>query len=223
VAGHAARLTPVADGLLLLSPLAQRGDVGAHPHGVAREQPATAGTRGDPQRGDRGQSKRQDQSKGGLRGYDAHKQVKGRKRHLLVDTQGLLLKVVVSAADVQDRDGARLLAHAVRLYGPHLPRLSLVWADAAYGGQLVEDLRQLMGWEVAVVKRSNTQPRTAFAVQPHRWIVERTFSWFGGFRRLSKDYESELESSEAMIYAAMSHLLLRRLAKQKPAGCGPDG
>jgi putative transposase len=149
--------------------------------------------------------------------------VKGRKRHLLVDTQGLLLKVVVSAADVQDRDGARLLAHAVRLYGPHLPRLSLVWADAAYGGQLVEDLRQLMGWEVAVVKRSNTQPRTAFAVQPHRWIVERTFSWFGGFRRLSKDYEYELESSEAMIYAAMSHLLLRRLAKQKPVGCGPDG
>lgn len=149
--------------------------------------------------------------------------MKGRKRHLLVDTQGLLLKVVVSAADVQDRDGARLLAHAVRLYGPHLPRLSLVWADAAYGGQLVEDLRQLMGWEVAVVKRSDTQPRTAFAVQPHRWIVERTFSWFGGFRRLSKDYEYELESSEAMIYAAMSHLLLRRLAKQTPAGCGPAG
>lgn len=149
--------------------------------------------------------------------------MKGRKRHLLVDTQGLLLKVVVSAADVQDRDGARLLAHAVRLYGPHLPRLSLVWADAAYGGQLAEVLRQLMGWEVAVVKRSNTQPRTAFAVQPHRWIVERTFSWFGGFRRLSKDYEYELESSEAMIYAAMSHLLLRRLAKQTPAGCGPAG
>lgn len=149
--------------------------------------------------------------------------MKGRKRHLLVDTQGFVLKVVVSAADVQDRDGARLVAHALRFSGPDLPRLSLVWADAAYGGQLVEDLRQLMGWEVAVVKRSNTQPRTAFAVQPHRWIVERTFSWFGGFRRLSKDYEYELESSEAMIYAAMSHLLLRRLAKQTPAGCGPAG
>jgi putative transposase len=149
--------------------------------------------------------------------------VNGRKRHLLVDTQGLVLKVVVSAADVQDRDGARLLAHAVRFSGPDLPRLSLVWADAAYGGQLVEDLRQQMGWEVAVVKRSDTQPRTAFAVQPHRWIVERTFSWFGGFRRLSKDYEYELESSEALIYAAMSHLLLRRLAKQTPAVSGPDG
>jgi putative transposase len=148
--------------------------------------------------------------------------VKGRKRHLLVDTQGLLLKVVVSAADVQDRDGARLLAHALRLYGPDLPRLSLVWADAAYGGQLVEDLRQLMGWNVEVVKRSDTQPRSAFAVQPHRWIVERTFGWFGGFRRLSKDYEYQVESSEAFIYAAMSHLMLRKLtrlsAPSSPAG-----
>jgi putative transposase len=139
--------------------------------------------------------------------------VKGRKRHLLVDTQGFVLKVVVSAADVQDRDGARLLAHAVRFYGPDLPRLSLVWADAAYGGQLVDDLRQLMGWEVAVVKRADTQPPSAFAVQPHRWIVERTFSWLGGCRRLSKDYEYQVESSEALLYAAMSHLMLRRLAR----------
>ena len=123
---------------------------------------------------------------------------------------------------MQDRDGARLLAHAVRLYGPHLPRLSLVWADAAYGGQLVEDLCQLVGWQVEVVKRSDTQPRSAFALQPHRWIVERTCSWFGGFRRLSKDYEYQVESSEALIYAAMSHLMLRTLtrssAPSSPAG-----
>lgn len=148
--------------------------------------------------------------------------MKGRKRHLLVDTQGFVLKAVVSAADVQDRDGARLLAHAVRLYGPHLPRLSLVWADAAYAGQLVEDLRQLVGGQVEVVKRSDTQPRSAFAVQPHRWIVERTFGWFGGFRRLSKDYEYQVESSEALIYAAMSHLMLRKLTRlsalSSPAG-----
>jgi putative transposase len=140
----------------------------------------------------------------------------------LVDTQGFVLKVVVSAAHVQDRDGARLLAHALRLYGPDLPRLSLVWADAAYAGQLVEDLRQLMGWEVEVVKRSDTQPRSTFAVQPHRWIVERTFGWFGGFRRLSKDYEYQVESSEALIYAAMSHLMLRRLARS-PAPSSPSG
>jgi putative transposase len=142
--------------------------------------------------------------------------VSGRKRHLLVDTQGFVLKAVVSAADVQDRDGARLLAHAVRLYGPHLPRLSLVWADAAYGGQLVDELRERMGWDVEVVKRSDSQPRTTFAVQPHRWIVERTFSWFGGCRRFSKDYEYQVESSEALIYAAMSHLMLRRLARPTP-------
>src|SRR5262249_59628687 len=113
---------------------------------AARTQPATPGTGGDAQCGDRGQSNRQDESKGGLRGDDAHKQVKGRKRHLLVDTQGFVLKVVVSSANVQDRDGARLRAHALRLYGPKFPRLSLLWADAAYGGHLVEDLRELMGW-----------------------------------------------------------------------------
>ena len=88
--------------------------------------------------------------------------MKGRKRHLLVDTQGLVLKVVVSAANVQDRDGARLLAQALRFYGPQFPRLSLVWADAAYGGQLVDALRQLMGWQLEVVKRADTQPRSAF-------------------------------------------------------------
>ncbi len=144
--------------------------------------------------------------------------MKGRKRHLLVDTQGFVLKVVVSAANVQDRDGARLLAHALRFYGPQFPRLSLVWADAAYGGQLVEDLREQMGWTVEVVKRSDTQPRSAFAVQPHRWIVERTFSWLGGCRRLSKDYEYQVESSEALIYTAMSHLMLRRLARSPTNG-----
>ena len=138
----------------------------------------------------------------------------GRKRHLLVDTQGFVLKVVVSAADVQDRDGARLLAHAVQRYGPDLPRLSLVWADAAYAGPLADDLRQQMGWTLAVVKRSDLQPRGSFAVQPHRWIVERTFSWWGGLRRLSKDYEYQVESSEALIYAGMSHLMLRRLSRR---------
>jgi putative transposase len=151
--------------------------------------------------------------------------VSGRKRHVLVDTLGFVLKVVVSAADVQDRDGARLLAQALQLYGPDLPRLALVWADAGYAGQLVDDLCRQMGWTLEVVKRPGTQPRAEFAVQPHRWIVERTFSWWGGLRRLSKDYEYQVESSEALIYAGMSHLLLRRLtrapasaARSSPAG-----
>ena len=87
----------------------------------------------------------------------------------------------------------------------------------------MEDLRQLVGWQVEVVKRSDTQPRSAFAVQPHRWIVERTFGWFGGFRRLSKDYEYQVESSEALIYAGMSHLLLRRLRRRAQPLSSPAG
>jgi putative transposase len=105
---------------------------------------------------------------------------------------------------------------------PPLPRLSLVWADAGYRGQRVDDLRAQMGWALEVVKRSDIQPRRAFAVQPHRWIVERTFSWWGGLRRLSKDDEYQVESSEAMMYAGMSHLMLRRLvrpaARSSPTG-----
>ncbi len=148
----------------------------------------------------------------------------GRQRHLLVDPQGFVLKVVVSAADVQDRDGGRLVAHAVRLFGPPLPRLTLIWADAAYAGAFVEERREPLGWTVQIVKRCDEQPKPpGFQVQPQRWIVERTFGWFGGFRRLSKDYEYELESSEALIYVAMSHLMLRRLAKQTLLASSPDG
>jgi len=105
--------------------------------------------------------------------------VRGRKRHLLLDTHGCALTVVVSAADVQDRDGARLVAHALRLYGPDLPRLSLVWADAGYSGPLGDELREQIGWEVEIVTRSDTRPKDTFAVQPHRGIVERTFAWGG--------------------------------------------
>ena len=135
-----------------------------------------------------------------------------------MDTQGFVLKVVVSAADVQDREGARLVAHALQRDGPQLPLLRRVWADAGYSGPLADELRAQLGWEVEIVKRSDQQPKAAFAVQPHRWIVERTFAWWGGLRRLSKDYEYQVESSEALIYAGMSHLLLRRLARSAPTG-----
>ncbi|MBF6590024.1 MAG: transposase, partial [Ktedonobacterales bacterium] len=145
--------------------------------------------------------------------YDAHKKVMGRKRHLLVDTQGFALKVVVSAADVQDRDGARLVAHAPRLYGPAFPRLTKLWADGGSSGPLADELRQQMGWDVEIVKRSDTQPPDTFAVQPHRWTVERTFAWWGGLRRLSRDYEYQVESSEALIYAGMTRLMLRRMTR----------
>lgn len=96
---------------------------------------------------------------GGPRGDDAHKQVMGRKRHLLMDTQGFALKVVVSAADVHDWDGARLVAQALQVYGLELPQLRKVWVDAGYSGVLVEELRDRMGWDLDIVKRSDTQPK----------------------------------------------------------------
>lgn len=146
----------------------------------------------------------------------------GRKRHLLVDTQGFALKVVVSAADVQDRDGARLVAHALQVDGPTLPRLTKVWADAGYRGPLADDLRNQLGWDLEIVKRSDSQPKGTFVVQPRRWIVERTFAWWSGLRRLSRDYEYQVESSEALIYAGMSRLMLRRMTRatacSSPAG-----
>jgi len=135
--------------------------------------------------------------------------VKGRKRHLLVDTEGLVLKVVVSAADVPDYEGGELLIEALRVFGPELPRLVKVWADGAYA-RLVEWAQRLMGWDVAVVKRP--EGSKGFVVVPRRWAVERTFAWLGRYRRLSKDYEFRVESSEAFIYLAMTRNMARRLA-----------
>ena len=147
---------------------------------------------------------------GGLRGFDSGKKVKGRKRQVLVDTLGLLLVVVVHSASVQDRDGARLLFERVLT---RFPRLQLIWADASYAGPKLGDwLKQACRWLLEIVKRSD--PIHTFEVQPHRWIVERTFGWFNRERRLSKDYEQLPETSEAWIYVTMSRLMLRRLARQ---------
>jgi putative transposase len=143
--------------------------------------------------------------------------VSGRKRHVLVDTPGFVLKVVVSAADVHDRSGACLVAWALRHFGLALPRLTHLWADAGYAGALEEELREQMGWEVEIVTRADDQPTGTFAVQPHRWIVERTIGWWGGFRRLTKDYEDPVESSEAMIDAGMTDLTRLRLARSEVA------
>ena len=133
-----------------------------------------------------------------------------------------MLKVVVSAADVQDRAGAQLVAQALQQYGPELPGLQRVWADAGYSGPLADELRDQVGWELEIVKRSDTQPTGTFAVQPHRWVVERTFAWWGGLRRLSRDYEYQVESSEALIYLGMSQLMLRRMSRSV-AGSSPAG
>jgi len=143
----------------------------------------------------------------GLRGYDAGKKVKGTKRHLLVDTAGLLLLIVVHAANVQDRDGAKLVLARAR---EKCPGVRLVWADGGYAGKLVAWLQQFCGWVLEIVKRS--EGAKGWELLPRRWVVERTISWLNGYRRLSKDYEYWPETSEAMIQIAMIHLMLRRLA-----------
>lgn len=146
----------------------------------------------------------------GLRGYDAGKKVKGRKRHILVDTMGLLLMAVVHAASVQDRDGAKWVLEKARQC---FHRLQLVWADGGYAGHLVEWVEQTCHWVLEIVKRSDDVK--GFQVLPRRWVVERTLAWLGRYRRLSKDYEELPQTSEAMIYAAMTHLMVRRLAEQR--------
>jgi putative transposase len=135
--------------------------------------------------------------------------VTGRKRHLLVDTEGLVLKAVVSAANVSDRVGGELVTYALRLFGPDLPRLLKVWVDGAYAG-LVTWARDLMGWDVELVQRPAGSK--GFVLLPRRWAVERTFAWIGRYRRLSKDYEFRVETSEAFIYLAMCRHMVRRLA-----------
>jgi putative transposase len=143
-------------------------------------------------------------------GYDAHKNVKGRKRHLLVDTLGLLLSVYVSPADVQDRGGAQGLLAGLK---PHLPQLKKIWADGAYTGEkLAGWCQEQGGWELEIVERRSADIE-GFVVLPRRWIVERTLGWLMRNRRLSKDYERLVQTSETFIEVAMIRQILRRLAR----------
>lgn len=140
------------------------------------------------------------------RGYDAGKQVKGRKRHIVVDTLGLLLLVMVTSASIQDRDGGGELCDEVQ---QQFMRIKKIWADSSYRGELVEYVQLWCRFVLEIVKRPAEQ--RGFQVQPKRWIVERTLSWLNSFRRLSKDYENTTESSESMIKIAHIHVLLRRV------------
>lgn len=132
----------------------------------------------------------------------------GRKRYILVDTIGLILGVVVHAASIQDRDGAKLLFEKEK---GGFPRLHLVWADGGYAGKLISWLSDFFQWTLEIVKRNEQK---GFYVLPWWWVVERTFAWLGRCRRMSKDYEELTENSEAMIQIAMIHLMLRRLATE---------
>jgi transposase len=161
---------------------------------------------------------------GGERGYDGGKKINGRKRHLVVDTQGLVLAVKVHAADVADRDGAPLVLAGMPERFPDIKRL---WIDSSYNGSFrTWAVQQLPGWHVEIVKHwwtgikgvwvgPDQEPPTiptGFHVLPKRWIVERSLAWLGQNRRLSKEYERLAQTSEAFIYLAMSRLMLRRLA-----------
>ena len=143
----------------------------------------------------------------GVRGFDAGKKINGRKRHILVDTLGLLILVAVTAASVQDRDGARLLLSRLRGTGKKLRK---IWVDGGYRGELLEWVKSKFKFILAVVLRSDSL--AGFVILPRRWVVERTFAWLGNNRRLSKDYERLPETSEAFVQIAMMRLMLLRLS-----------
>lgn len=164
---------------------------------------------------------------GGVRGYDGGKKISGRKRHLLVETQGLVLRARVHSAAIQDRAAVPLLLEGA---GAQFPRLEHVWVDQGYTGSGKAWIEEQLGWRVEVVQHP-PKPRGVWApigavidwdalrpkgfrgVLPRRWVVERTISWLGQNRRLSRDYERLCETSESLIYAAMSRLMARRLAR----------
>lgn len=146
---------------------------------------------------------------GGPRGYDAGKKVKGRKRHILTDTQGNLVHAVIHTADIQDRDGAPLvLAEILNRF----PWLRHIFADGGYAGDKLKDaLRRISKWTIAIIKRSDAA--SGFEVLPRRWVVERTLAWLNRNRRLAKDFEKTIASATAWLFLASVQLLARRVAR----------
>jgi putative transposase len=146
---------------------------------------------------------------GGPRGFDMAKKVKGRKRHIVTDTEGSLLAVLVQTANVQDNHGAVPL---LRTIGRMFPRLRHIFADRVYRGpKLLDALADLGKWTIEIVTRSQTVG--TFKPEPRRWVVERTFAWLGRNRRLAKDFEATIASAEAWVVIASVQLLSRRLAR----------
>lgn len=145
----------------------------------------------------------------GVAGYDAGKKVKGRKRHIITDTCGFLIFILVHAADIQDRDGAVDVLKAIRY---RFPRLRHVFADGGYAGDKLKAALTGHGcWTLEIIKRSDTAK--GFVLLPRRWVVERTFAWPGRCRRLAKDWEGSIESSTAWATIASIRMLTRRIAR----------
>jgi putative transposase len=146
---------------------------------------------------------------GGVSGFDAGKKIKGRKRHIITDTLGFLIFVLIHGADIQDRDAAPELLKAIR---SRFPWLRHIFADGGYAGRKLKDaLRGNGSWTIEIVKRSDTAK--GFVVLPRRWVVERTFAWLGRCRRLAKDWEKSIQSSTAFAHIASIRMITRRIAR----------
>jgi len=146
---------------------------------------------------------------GGVRGYDAGKKIKGRKRHIVVDTIGLMVGLTVHSADIQDRDGAPDLLRTIKHRWPWLLH---VFADGGYAGDKLKGrLKKVGKWTLEIIKR--TDKAKGFELLPRRWVVERTFAWLGRSRRLAKDWEKSIASAEAWIMIASIRVMTRRLAR----------
>ncbi len=212
LADVAARSAALEDCLLLFHDVAARGSLGRIARKLARLYPAGPRKKKAPTAAILDAQSVKTSNHPGVRGYDAGKKVLGRKRHLVVDTLGLILGVLVTPASVTDRQGAAQLLPAVLLRHGGLRQL---WADGGYSGaSWFEPLQRLLprrGLRLEIVKRSDGA-RGGFRVQPKRWIVERSFAWLTHARRLVKDYETKIENSTAFILIAASRLMLRRLA-----------
>ena len=178
--------------------------MGAGRQGLARTRAPGEGAKRHAHCGDGGFADGKDRAKRGQRGYDAGQKIKGRKRHIAVDTEGHLLAAVVHSAGIQDRAAAR--AVLMRLFC-RLDSITTVFVDGGYAGKRIDWAKARFGYKIEVVQRKNLH---TFKVLPKRWIVERTFAWRNGLRRLSKDYELQPASAETMIPIAFAHLLLRR-------------
>jgi len=146
----------------------------------------------------------------GVRGFDNGKKVKGRKRHLLCDTQGLALELVVTPANISESQGARLVCRKMGRRRGVTKKLRRVWVDAGYKAGAIEWCQQKRGVVLEVVTKDKEQ--SGFVLQKRRWVIERTFSWLSAHRRLARDYEGCLAHSEALIWIALSRILLKRLA-----------
>jgi putative transposase len=145
---------------------------------------------------------------GGQRGYDAGKGVKGRKRHLIVDTFGFLLAVVVHRADIDERRGAVFVLARLNKFRADYPWLKVIFADSGYCGEFETKVKKTFGWVLKVIRRPFGVKM--FVLLPKRWIVERTFGWLASQRRLSVDYERSAKVSEAMIQVAMIRIMIKR-------------